>query len=95
MKPLRIVDKQLVAYVRLLSCVACGKRPCGEAHHVTTRGAGGGDTVNNLMPTCKQCHSAIHQYGYAKAIERRPGIGVWLQEAGRTDVLERAARRRS
>ena len=89
-KPQRIENKALVDKIRGERCVCCGIRPAGgvDAHHVTTKGAGGGDTINNLMPLCRIHHAAVHQYGYNKACKKYPGVQRWLIQHERDDILE-------
>ncbi len=96
MKPKRKINLELLALVRTLPCVGCAKWPTDNEpthpHHVTSRGAGGHDTPENLMPVCVLCHTLIHKVGYGRAIEEKPGIGQWLRLAGRFDVLDRVVR---
>lgn len=40
-------------------------RPCGTAiqcHHILQRSDGGGDTADNCIPLCLDCHSAVGHY---------------------------------
>lgn len=90
-KKKRIEDLALISFVKTLRCVSCG-RDGGDAHHMTTVKAGGDDVVDNLMPLCRGCHSMVHQVGYGRAIEQRPGIKMWLELADRQDILLRVAR---
>lgn len=87
----RVEDLGLIAHLKRFRCVACNGAG-GDVHHVTTRKAGGDDVPNNLMPLCRGCHTKVHQIGYGKMIDLHPGVGAWLETAGRTDVLERVAR---
>lgn len=81
-------NPELLALVRTLPCTACRVEPCGEAHHVTTRGAGGGDEFWNVMPLCHGHHMEWH-LNPGKMIRRYAGVFYWLECAGREDVLER------
>lgn len=85
----RVVDEQYIQSVEWQRCVACGKQGPNDAHHVTTRGAGGGDTWDNLMPLCRVCHSEWHQIGPSKMIKKYDKIYQWLKEKQREDVLEK------
>ena len=43
------------------TCQCCGKKNCRvEAHHIVFRSNGGGDTLENLVTLCEDCHKAIH-----------------------------------
>lgn len=87
-KPIRVVDKELIEEVKLLPCMGCGVEPCGEADHVTTRGAGGGDTADNLIPLCRTCHTTRHAVGWGKFIEGHPVVRNWMRAAKREDILD-------
>lgn len=85
---MRIVDKELYEFVKSLPCVACGVDPGGQAHHVKTRGSGGGDTADNLMPLCFEHHRQWHD-NPRKMIRRYSGVFYWLEGADRWEVLRR------
>lgn len=91
----RIVDKELLATVRTLPCLACLPRITSpvHAHHVTTVKSGGDDIATNVMPLCASHHSMWHTSGPAYMVQRFPGVRTWLEKAGRNDVLERVASR--
>ncbi len=42
-------------------CRCCGK-PGFDLHHIVYRSRGGKDTEDNLVTTCRACHTAIHQH---------------------------------
>ncbi len=50
-------------------------------HHVKSRGAGGGDTADNLMPLCAEHHREIHQIGPSGMGEKYPIIKHWFGTA--------------
>lgn len=92
MKPKRIVDEELLKFIRQLPCLSCLKEPCGEVHHVTSVGAGGDDVATNCCPVCHECHMRWHKSGPSHMIETYPAIKHWLELANRWDVLSRANR---
>lgn len=51
--------------IRSLPCVMCGKTPCDVAH-IKTRGSGGDDTFENVLPLCRGCHTLQHKVGFVK-----------------------------
>jgi hypothetical protein len=89
MKKKRIVDKALTDFIKTLPCMACGRTSNIHAHHVTTRGAGGHDTPENLSPLCATHHTEIHKIGVVKFFTKYPMFKTWLQKAERFDVLEK------
>jgi len=50
-------DPKFAAQIRELRCLACGKAPPSEAHHIKSRGSGGGDDWFNLIPLCPDHHT--------------------------------------
>lgn len=89
MKRIRIVDEGLLEQVRQLWCIACGIRPV-HAHHVTSRGAGGDDVAENVMPLCPAHHAMWHKVGPTTMVAKYPSVRHWLELAGREDVLTRS-----
>ena len=41
-------------------CEKCGKRGWTNKHHITSKGASGGDTEENLIEVCRICHTKLH-----------------------------------
>ena len=57
---------QHLAFIRELSCVACGKAAPSEAAHVrseTDGGAGLKPSDRYSVPLCNSCHSLQHEFG--------------------------------
>jgi hypothetical protein len=82
----RIVNIELIETVRGLPCMGCGEKP-SDAHHITTRAAGGDDVPENLIPLCRAHHSMWHQMGAAYMVSKFPCVKHWLKGAGREDIL--------
>ena len=61
---------------RTLPCVACGRRPPSDPHHVLSRGAGGKDA--DTCSLCRRCHDLLGSIG-SKTFEAR--FGVSLEDA--------------
>lgn len=51
-------DPSFLKQVRELPCLACGTTLDVEAHHVKTKGSGGGDDPWNVIPLCTNHHTA-------------------------------------
>jgi 5-methylcytosine-specific restriction endonuclease McrA len=56
---------------RHMNCENCGKNPPSDAHHIKTRGSGGGDELENLIALCRACHTKVHMEGLKKAMGDR------------------------
>ena len=89
MKPTH--DPALLQRVREQFCLVCGDTPC-DPDHVKTRGAGGGDTIDNVMPLCRRHHTERGTLGIASMVNKYPGIYRWMVTHGREDILEKATR---
>ena len=42
-----------------IPCEACTSR-CVDVHHLIFRSHGGGDSIDNLMGLCRDCHEKAH-----------------------------------
>lgn len=62
-------DPQLLRSLKEMPCFICGARP-SDPHHIRTRGSGGGDEPNNMLPLCRMHHVEIHRIGVKSFAER-------------------------
>lgn len=62
-KPIRETNKRILDEVRQDYCFICRRPPPSDPDHILSRGAGGGDTRNNLWPLCRLCHAKRHAKG--------------------------------
>lgn len=72
-------DLDCIKRIGSLPCVACGANPPNHAHHIKTRGSGGGDYPWNLMPLDFKCHTEVHQIGLKKFCEKYPRVKEYLE----------------
>jgi len=86
----RIINKYLLGMIANLQCCACDNQTTKtDPHHLTHRGAGGGDVEDNLVPLCRKCHSELHQVGLGKFIDNHPVFFDIIIFKGRSDLLTR------
>ena len=52
-----------------------------EPHHLKTRGAGGSDDYENIMPLCRKHHTEIHSSGKNRFVEKYR-LQSWMRERG-------------
>ena len=88
-KEKRTVNRDLLSETRQRPCAACGARGPSHAHHLTTRGAGGNDTEDNLMPLCFRHHAEFHTKGASYMVQIYRAVSMWLIDHRRFDVIER------
>ena len=79
----RLVDPAAVEMVKNQWCEVCGKSTySADPHHVVSRGAGGPDSVLNLISLCGFCHyGRVAEGKYSKdflfgIIAEREGVTV-------------------
>lgn len=66
-------------YIKQFPCAVCGTRAT-DAHHIVSRGAGGGDQLENLVQLCRLCHSRCHALGSYRFLRQHRDI---IQEVRR------------
>lgn len=77
----RVRDRDLMDSFHEKGCVACGKRGSDPAH-VRSRGSGGDDVADNLVPLCREHHTIQHAIGWSRFVERFPTVGLDLVVKG-------------
>ena len=76
MKTKRIVDVKLLLSMREKGCLSCGRKPC-DAAHIRSRGAGGDDVFDNMIPLCRTHHVEQHKIGWVTFINRHNLVEVF------------------
>lgn len=89
MKPKRIVNRDLLEYIKTLPCLVCQMVP-SDPDHITSRGAGGHDKPENVWPLCRKHHTERHAKGLRYMVQKYVVLQTWLDLAGRTDILDKA-----
>ena len=84
----RIIDQDFLDFVKTLPCIACTSEP-SDPDHITTRGAGGHDEATNVWPLCREHHVLRHLKGLRFMIQNFPSCRIWLENAGRHDILDK------
>lgn len=101
-KPQRVRDQKYLNYVKTLPCLCfngldskyrCNSGPV-DPDHITSRGAGGGDTPDNVWPLCRTHHNLRHARGLPYITERYPKLKKWLLENKRYDILDLIERKK-
>jgi hypothetical protein len=88
----RIVSRVLLEEIRAMSCLVCGRMGC-DPSHVTSVGAGGNDTEDNVMPLCRDCHQRWHFLGAFTFSIHHPPVLEWFFRHRRVDFLVSAYER--
>jgi hypothetical protein len=71
-KPTRVIDEKNIQRLHGVPCLV-DNSACTigtDAHHVKSRGSGGGDEPENLMPLCRVHHTEIHLTGHSQFVKR-------------------------
>lgn len=53
---MRVRSPENIKATKARPCIICAKPPPSDCDHIRTRGAGGGDELENLMPLCRFHH---------------------------------------
>lgn len=80
-KPKRIEDKELVRSYHTKRCVICRKYAPDPAH-IKTRGSGGDDVPENILPLCRNHHSEQGQKGFKYMVTKYPLLVKQLAARG-------------
>lgn len=81
MKKKRITDKKLLAKLKELPCVICGKSP-SDPCHIKSVGSGGDDVSDNLLSMCRVHHTEQHTIGFFKLSQKYPKLVNILASKG-------------
>lgn len=65
-KKRRLNDESALERARMLPCVRCGKPPPNDPAHIKSKGSGGDDIDDNLLPLCRECHRYQHWIGWPR-----------------------------
>lgn len=79
-KTKRIVNRALLDEYRDYPCVCCNSSYGVSAHHLKTKGSGGNDVVDNLVPLCGVHHTEIHKLGEYTMKIKYPGLERFLRK---------------
>ncbi len=77
-----------LALIRKKACLICSNGN-SDPHHLTTRGAGGRDSLDNLVPLCRTHHVEIHKIGRVTFAKKYVSFMGWLEENDRMDILNK------
>lgn len=92
LKKSRIHEREVLKDVKKDKCVVCKSTPV-DPDHITTRGAGGGDTFDNVWPLCRRHHQERHQIGICTFIEKYESAYEWLVFNCRLDVIDKCEKK--
>lgn len=80
LKPKRQVDQTVLKETRQKPCVVCGKH--SDPAHIKSRGAGGPDDPENLMPLCREHHTMQHAKGHVYMVDKFPPYRFYIEKLG-------------
>jgi hypothetical protein len=75
----------------IIICEACGKPAAVEKgkgyHHIKSKGAGGGEDMNNKLALCVYCHIEVyHRQGWVEFCTKYPHLKNKVESALKKDV---------
>lgn len=79
---LRVNQEKSRCEVRVqIGCVVCGHRET-DAAHIKTRGSGGDNSNDNLLPLCRLHHHDQHKMGWERLCQLHPIVRHELKIRG-------------
>ena len=68
--------------IQAMPCMICNHPPPNTAHHVPSRGAGGRDRIEDMVPLCGMHHLEFHSTkgGVMTFARRYPEFMSWLKK---------------
>lgn len=81
-KTKRYVNEENLKRVRSKPCACCGKTDSINAHHIKSRGSGGGDYEFNLLAVCYLHHAEIHKRGISYMVNKYFNLSSVLHKNG-------------
>jgi hypothetical protein len=78
-KVLRKKDRKVLDEIKNEPCSVCGRE--SDPAHIKTRGAGGNDVHDNIIPLCREHHTE-QGWGWHRFIKRHPNVGALLKQKG-------------
>lgn len=87
LKRRRKVDKDALEEAKEKPCVSCGRGPTDPAH-IKSRGSGGDDSWENVIPLCRSCHRLQHAVGICRFVRTHEAVRDALHARGWEVVRE-------
>jgi len=85
----RVRNRKLLDQIKSQRCLVNSHcRGPIDPHHVTTVGAFGGDTPDNVMPLCRKHHTEWDS-GIGKFLGKYPVVRKWLEAHDRWALLDK------
>ena len=83
-KTYRVQDTMLQSQVSQMPCVISGAPGPNDPHHLSSKGAMGGDVEWNIVPLKHELHQEFHKIGFVTFANKHPKFKEWLIEKGWT-----------
>ena len=80
-KKKRIQNRRLLDSYHLMRCCECGREGCDPAH-AKSKGSGGDDIKENVIPLCRKHHTEQHKIGVVTFAKKYPKVMMWYLTNG-------------
>lgn len=77
----RKVDREFLDTFHAMRCLACNRRGCDPCH-LKTRGSGGDDSFENVIPLCRRHHVEQGQIGFKRFCDKFPAVLSQIEARG-------------
>jgi hypothetical protein len=68
--------------LRKQPCLACDQDGPSDVAHIKSKGSGGKDTIDDVIPLCRHCHHLSHHLGWAKFLTMFESVRKRLLDMG-------------
>lgn len=81
LKTKRVENRHLLDTYHKMRCIVCSRYGSDPAH-IKSKGAGGDDTAENILPLCRIHHSEQHSKGHIHMIKKYYSYDLALRARG-------------
>ncbi len=81
-KPRRIRDRKLLDHEKSKPCSVSECRKASDPDHIRSRGSGGHDTSDNILPLCRSHHTERGTVGWGVFLMKYPHVEEILEKKG-------------
>lgn len=74
-------EMELFKAIRKMPCIGCGRGP-SDCAHIKSKGSGGDNMHENVVPLCRRCHVRQHTIGWVQFFKSSASVEEALCSRG-------------
>ncbi len=75
-------NKELCKSYLKMPCIVCGSYNSVSGHHIRSKGSGGPDIKENLIPLCLNHHTEVHQIAMVAFCQKYSAVKWYILSNG-------------